>query len=166
MKTSAQQVSLEVRLNSTPRLPLESLDGSPRNFASVLAADSGSLDASTREWLVNMQKLVAEAEGDYLLTHDAPPEPVVFQPTVSLGHLRRKENIAGEMRRRRIYNVLSNEDQNLINLWDDDDGDNSASTAPTINEFGAVFQSTSLRGTSLLYILECYDFHKGTNLIF
>ncbi|KAM7541625.1 hypothetical protein Aperf_G00000043699 [Anoplocephala perfoliata] len=150
LETSAQQVVLSVRLNSTPRLPIESVDASPRNFASILASGtSGSLDASTRNWLMNMQKLVAEAEEDYLLTHDAPPEPAVFQSTVSSVQLRHKgnSNADAEMHQRRIFGIFSNEDQNLINLWDDDDDDEgtSTTTAPTIKEFGAVLQSSSLR---------------------
>lgn len=148
METSAQQVVLSVRLNSTPRLPIQSPEmiSTPRDFASVLAAGSGSFDPGTREWLVGMQKLVEVAEEDYVLTHDHPPEPAVFQPTISLEHLRRKENIdADELRRQRIITMISTEDQNLINLWDDDDDDvsatSSSTTAVTVNECETLFQS-------------------------
>ncbi|VDO05611.1 unnamed protein product [Rodentolepis nana] len=148
METSAQQVVLSVRLNSTPRLPIESPKTfiTPRNFASVLAAGSGSFDSGTREWLVNMQKLVNEAEDNYILTHGSPPASAVFQPTRSVESSRAKENSNTDgLRRQPISTIISAEDLNLINLWDDDFDD--VTTTVATRECEAVLQSTSsLRG--------------------
>lgn len=154
VETSSHQVTLSVHLNYAPRLPIPTPDMMPsqRSLASVLAADSGSFDPGTREWLTGMQKMVETAEEDYILTHDNPPEPAVFQPTVNLEHLRRKENIdADERRRQRIVTMISTEDPNLINLFDDDDdefaGTGTAGTAPSNAESENAFQSApALRG--------------------
>nr|CDS31929.1 synaptojanin 1 [Hymenolepis microstoma] len=150
METSAQQVVLSVRLNSTPRLPLQFPKTfiNPRDFASVLAAGSGSFDSGTNEWLVNMQKLVEEAEDDYILTHGSPPESAVFQPTRSLENFPFKENInTDELRRQPISTMISTEDPNLINLWDDDFDDltttSTSTTAVAKSECETVFQSAS-----------------------
>ncbi|KAL5111754.1 Synaptojanin-1 [Taenia crassiceps] len=121
VETASQQVVLSVCLNSTPCLSIEGYNGAPRSIEGVLSG-SRVLDESTREWLEMMRQLVNEADEECLRTHGSSPHHAVFQPTVSLAHLRRKENVAAdEVRRQRIVSILSDEDQALINLWDDED---------------------------------------------
>ncbi|EUB62095.1 Synaptojanin-1 [Echinococcus granulosus] len=126
VETSRQKIVLSVCLNSTPRLLMKDSNGISHSLEGVLSG-SRVLDDPTREWLEEMRQLVDEADEEYLRTHGPSPEHAVFQPTVSLAHLRRKENVAAdEVRRQRIVSILSNEDQALINLWDDEDEEASA----------------------------------------
>ncbi|VDK39948.1 unnamed protein product [Taenia asiatica] len=131
VENARQQVVLSVCLNSTPCLPTEGYNGAPCSLEGVLSG-SRVLDGPTREWLEVMRQLVNEADEEYLRTHGPSPEHAVFQPTVSLAHLRRKENVAAdEVRRQRIVSILSDEDQALIDLWDGEDEEAPAPMATT-----------------------------------
>ncbi|VDM33609.1 unnamed protein product, partial [Hydatigera taeniaeformis] len=145
VETARQQVVLSVCLNSTPRLPVADGGKASRSLEDVLS-ESRVLDEPTREWLEEMRQLVNEADEEYLRTHGPSPEHAVFQPTVSLAHLRRRENVAAdEVRRQRIVSILSDEDQALINLWDDEDESAPATISSTAQkEKDNVFHSTVL----------------------
>uniref|UniRef100_A0A5K3ESZ3 phosphoinositide 5-phosphatase n=1 Tax=Mesocestoides corti TaxID=53468 RepID=A0A5K3ESZ3_MESCO len=133
IETARQQVVLSVCFNSAPSLPVArgglGCDGL-QSFSTAL--NRFSTDEKTRDWLTQMNSLVAGAEDEYLRTHGPPPDSEVFKPTVSLAHLRLKENVvADEQRRRQRVTILANEDQALIDLWDGEEKPNAtAQPAP------------------------------------
>lgn len=159
VETARQQVVLSVCLNSTPCLPIEGFNGAPHSLEGVLSGTQ-VLDEPTREWLEVMRQLVNEADKECLRTHGPSPEHAVFQPTVSLAHLRRKENVAAdEVRRQRIVSILSDDDQALINLWDDEDEKAPVTMATTEQKRkNGVFHPTVLPSGVLLFLSTSLSF--------